>query len=84
MSSYVLYVGGTGVFIFKTSSAMSGTPACNTTQEWAVQLNNPGGRAIMQQVSLAASLGKPVYVAGENVCGAWADRESVGYVYIGF
>jgi hypothetical protein len=71
-------------FIFKNSTAISGAPACNNNQEWAVSLKTAAGRAIQQQVLLAVALSKQVTVSGAGDCLAWGDRETVSYFAVAY
>jgi hypothetical protein len=69
------------VVMFRIDAPHAGKPACSS-DEWALSLANPGGRAMYALLLSAQNQGKPVVVYGSDACGAWADREEPVYVYI--
>jgi hypothetical protein len=74
--------GGVIAFMPAPGSAFAGVkPACSTWA-WAVDVKNPGGRAIYAMVLQAFALGKNLTVIGTGVCDVWGNSETVSWVYI--
>ena len=60
----------------------TGTPACNTTIQFAISLTQPGGRAIINQLLHAQSMGYPIWASGTGLCDVISNRETVNYIQV--
>jgi hypothetical protein len=58
-------------------------PNCQTVpNQWVVDLNTAGGKAIYALILSAQAQGKEVIVVGQNSCAVWPDRETVDHLWI--
>lgn len=65
--------------VFFSAGAATSRPACNTTDEWAIDLvgtNAAIGRAMLAVIMSAHASGKNVHVYGTGKCDVWGDRET--------
>ena len=60
----------------------TGTPACNTTGQFAISLTQPGGRAIINQLLHAQSMGYAVWASGTGACDVITNRETINYIQV--
>jgi len=67
------------IFMFETTTYIQ-KAACNVRPRWAVDLNNPGGIAIMKTVMTASSRHKQINVYGAGACTVYPDSENVVYI----
>ncbi|PTQ90496.1 hypothetical protein [Agitococcus lubricus] len=77
------YSSGTvEILIFKTST-LTGTPACNTTQRFAINSNNIRYSNTTAAVMTAYSANKIVQVKGLGTCNVWGNAEDVDVICVG-
>jgi hypothetical protein len=78
----VLYMQSPGVALVKAGT-ITNTPACNTSNQWAVSLSAPDGKGMYALLLQAQSQGLPIGIHGDTGgCGDWADRERPSYMYL--
>lgn len=70
------------LLMFKIGT-ISGTPACNATQEWAISMDKLEAKPMLAILLSAQAQGKQVYVHGyTNTCADWGDRELPSYIVL--
>jgi len=74
--------GTTQIILFKTST-LANTPACNFTQRFAMNSNNPRFANTVSAVMAAYAAGKPVQVKGLDTCNVWGNAEDLDYICVG-
>jgi hypothetical protein len=78
VSNILVHVPGIVMF---SAGNISGAPACNAVNQWAISLSDPMGKGIMAILLSAQAQGKRVYVRGyTNTCRDWGDRELPSYI----
>ena len=83
VTGFTPYSTGTAqIILFKTNS-LSGTPACNTTQRFAMNSTNPRFTNTVSAIMAAYAAGKPVQVKGLNTCAVWGNSEDVEHICVG-
>ena len=55
---------------------------CSTQNQWAINLDNGLGKAILATVLFAKTTGSKISVAGTGQCNIWPDRETPTWVLI--
>lgn len=68
-------------YLFFTVGTKIGSPVCGNNNEWAINLGTAQGKSIYALLLAAKAQDKTVYIAGNNTCNNWGDREDVLYGY---
>jgi hypothetical protein len=77
----VLAAAGTsGLFVFEVG-AISGRPACATSNQFAIDSNSTTGRVMIATVLSAQAQGRLVTVNGSGACEVWGDRETAAMIW---
>src|SRR4051812_18382716 len=72
------------VYFFQEGANRTGYPGCasNFPTRWAFNAATPTGQSLLSTLLTAYAAGKPVVVAGNNMCDVAGDTESISYVFI--
>lgn len=62
----------------------TGTPPCNVSQQFAINLSQPGGKAMVNQLLHAQSMGYSIWGIGTGACDVIADRETINYIQVNY
>jgi hypothetical protein len=77
-----LLVHEPGIIMFSAGN-ISGAPACNTKNQWAISLSDQMSKGFLGILLSAQAQGKKVFVKGyKNTCRDWGNRELPSYVIL--
>lgn len=74
--------GGSAIFVFQASS-VSGSPACDTTQRFAIASTSPHYNTTVAAVIAAYGTGASVNAVGLGTCNVLLNAEDLNYVCVG-
>ena len=74
--------GSTAIFVFEASS-VSGSPACDTTQRFAIASSSPHYNSTVAAVMAAYGTGASVNAVGLGTCNVLPNAEDLNYVCVG-
>lgn len=76
-----LYAHQGDIFMFRGGNKTS-SPACASSDEWAINISTPTGKSMQATVMLAYTLQKAILVSGTGGCESWGDREQPVFVHL--
>lgn len=75
--------GSAQEFFVVSTSAITGTPSCNTSSRFALSSADPKYKSTLASVMAAFYSGAQVHIVGNGTCNVFSNAEDIAYICFG-